>query len=491
MILKKNQFYLAFVALSLMFACTDDGLVGDIVRPDRDQLGVYQINSIPLEVNTFIPDTLQTDGQSDYLLGGFWHPKFGTATASMGMQFRYDELLISKEKVAADEVIIDDAFLYLIFRNYFGDSLSVNEVNVYELNKEIDNYTDYYANENPSEYYNESDLLGTAMFTAYDADELDSIRQLSDYSYRVKVPLNTSFVDKLLDNFDEASSSVAGFQNIFKGLYIKPTLGNSTLLSIPAELTSTLSSTSVVDFSSIQLLYHYPNDSTHTQYTTSVPDSTELEDGSYAQTPIITVHDTTYLDTVRIQPFIFNTECGRFNHFSFETEGTDVAESLNNPSSDKLYIRGMGGASLRVKLPDFANHPDLQALPGEDSTRIAINSAKLTFTVNTSDVGEYITDYSYFQKLVIRRDSLGSIKRVFDDNTQFTDGYIGGLLDEDNNSYYFNVTEQVQHFLNNPSELQDLIIQPVSNASNPFYTIVNGTNASENPFKLEIIYSRY
>ena len=52
---------------------------------------------------------------------------------------------------------------------FTGDSIVPMQMSVYKLNKQLPNpiYSDF----NPADYYNESDLLGTATYTASDMDK--------------------------------------------------------------------------------------------------------------------------------------------------------------------------------------------------------------------------------------------------------------------------------------------------------------------------------
>lgn len=459
--------YLSFAILFLIaLSCSDDGLVGESIKPDQDQLSVNKIDNVLLEYASYHPDSLQTDGQSQMLLGAYWHEKFGTASADIALQFRFDSILIDKEKIDANQVIVDSVFVVLIFRDYYGDSLAVNQVNVYELKETVDNYTDYYSNEDPTKYYDEQDLLGSAFFTAKEPNVPDSVSSLSDYFYRVKVPLKNELAEKFLDNYDNIAAGtdlvdrIEIFQNYLKGLYVKPVLGNRTILSIPTELASTTEDgVSVVDFTNLQFYYHYKDDEGFEE------------------------------DTTRIQYFLFNGECGRFNRLSHDFQGT-VFENADEVKGDNLYVRGMGGVNVRLTLPDLSQHPDMAALPGDDSARIAINSATLTLTINEDEI-DVLTFYPP-QKLVIRIDQDTVQGRIVDDNADFDDGYLGGTITSDGSYYYeFNITEQVQYWFNNPEEQKDLIIQPAQNIMQPAFTILNGTDAAENPLKLEIVFSRY
>ncbi|MCS3176996.1 DUF4270 domain-containing protein [Candidatus Bacteroides intestinigallinarum] len=158
-----------------------------------------------------------------------------------------DIVLIHKDpNDESSEVIgnIHTVELYLWYNSYFGDSLTACRLSVYELEKELEkaeNKDYYYTDINPDEFYKESDILGSKVYTAVDLSVKDSIRNSDTYVPSVHLTFEKSIAERvggnILREFRKAQDKGAKFDNkeffkAFKGLYVRSDFGDGTVLYV-------------------------------------------------------------------------------------------------------------------------------------------------------------------------------------------------------------------------------------------------------------------
>ena len=129
---------------------------------------------------------------------------------------------------------------------FTGDSIVPMQMSVYKLNKQLPNpiYSDF----NPADYYNESDLLGTATYTASDMDKSTAEREKHLQSYydnatystkyyelreaRVELPVEIGrSIFREFKNNPSTFSSPDEFAKFFPGFYIKNSFGSGRVMN--------------------------------------------------------------------------------------------------------------------------------------------------------------------------------------------------------------------------------------------------------------------
>lgn len=131
------------------------------------------------------------------------------------------------------------ANLVLYYTNLFGDSANVMNIEVYPLTKDIDVEKKYYADVDPSEFYDAtSEPLASVMVCPTDFTESDSIRQLKTYYKNISIELPDSYAKDLLEKYFSANGkeyfkNVSSFmKNVCKGFYIRCTRGDGTIVYV-------------------------------------------------------------------------------------------------------------------------------------------------------------------------------------------------------------------------------------------------------------------
>lgn len=463
--MKLRNLLLFFVIAIFASSCNEDNnLIGGSIRPSKDEINVFYEESLPIKAYSYMPDSFRTDlgikGYDFFMLGGLKSslPEASEVRAHFALQF-WSPRLDSIKTYSDSILVIDSVQLFLIYKNYYGDTAEVNAINVYELNQDLSSSKEYYSNENPLDYYSESDLIGSLnSFSTIDRAIPDSVRNSSDYLPYLKIPINKEIGERIFDNLDAIKNDVGVFRELLKGIYVKSVFGQKTLFHIYPYINSTIYN----NYSALRVSYHYEKIG--------------------VTNPEIKVFYS--------QDFPCNNECAGFNvirhkkgTYSFDT--SIVAE--------RLYLQGLATSNVRLQLPSVYNFESFKPLLGEDSSRIAINSAKLILKIDTGfqDIGEL----SPPSQLLLRRDTVGGITYTTDEfilQAQNSDpsGFTFGLR-TNNYTYEFNLAEYIQELLdNNVDNPNELILSVANNRNNPSLVFLKGIGHSDN-LKLEIVYTRY
>lgn len=152
--------------------------------------------------------------------------------------FSFDHENMVTEKVddgnGGEKEVYKDAACYisLDYNEFFGDSLNPCQVEVYKLSKSIDgNIT---SSVDPAEYYNEeTDYLGKVTYTAANT-YIDESERNDERSVRILLGDSIAqYIIKTNKEHPEYFKNAATFSDkIIKGLYLKPTTGDGTILYI-------------------------------------------------------------------------------------------------------------------------------------------------------------------------------------------------------------------------------------------------------------------
>ena len=159
-LLKQIQLYLVAV-LSLGIASCDDttDFIGSSVIEGADYIEAHQATFF-LSSSTVKADTIFTRSSTAYL-GKYTHPEFGSFESSFMTQFNVTELYEipglstfiptgGKQEFLNTPNVYDRSFtpkrIYVsgLYTDYFGDSLAVGRINVYQLHRDLYNTDDIY-----------------------------------------------------------------------------------------------------------------------------------------------------------------------------------------------------------------------------------------------------------------------------------------------------------------------------------------------------------
>jgi len=375
--------------LATVSGCKDDELIGLEVQPDGDQLGLLTVDTLTITTNTVREDSLRSDEASFNLIGRYNDPIFGSSQAHVYTHFRLSADNIDFGDIAS--ITVDSVVLSMVYLNAYGVEADQQTFNVYELDEQI--YRD-------SAYLGDSEVafnplpIGSAIVSPNTTDSV-LVNGVSEPS-QLRIPLDVTIGQRLIDGSVADYSDNSSFQSFFKGVYISPDSSAPQASGEGAILGVNLLST----FSRLTIYYKDANG-----------DAQDFE-------------------------YLVNDSCARVNRFQHNYTGTEVQQQLDDPTlgQQKIYIQSMSGVKSDLKIPS------LQTIAGDQ--KVVVNRAQLIFHLNETDFGNYDPPNNLF---VVALDASGDELFIPD---QFETGtHYGGVYDEINRRYRFNITRHVQNLI--------------------------------------------
>ncbi|MDR2915779.1 MAG: DUF4270 domain-containing protein [Tannerella sp.] len=224
----------------LMSSCDDDLTgVGTTILPPEDLITVYT-DTFQMKASTIRLDSVYAK-TTDCLIGEMYDPIYGTIKADVLCQFYCEEGFEFAKTPYEGKV---DSAELIIFYPYnstgglvaYGDTMTPLQVTVYPVNQQLKR--NFYTNDNPEDYCDMQNPLGSVSYTAYDMTISDSLRKSGDYIpfIRVKLPadLGQKFYDETINN-PAAFQNQNAFNEFFPGIYITNTYGSGCLIKTAGE----------------------------------------------------------------------------------------------------------------------------------------------------------------------------------------------------------------------------------------------------------------
>lgn len=459
-----------------MCSCEEDSAVGVSIQPDEDLLQSYN-NHINITTQTVVSDSILS--KADYLLfGRFSDNLFGEVSgeymtqldARIGGIILPDTTIVTKNDAISgilNTLLTDidsefgditsiqnarnyavDSTLYLMdyVDEFWGDSTALQAVQVYELNKGLD-APKYYTNVQPSQFCDQSILLGEANYQIKNSRE-------------IAVPLSNEFGKRISEFYmDGKTKTQSDFNQYFKGVYVKHAFNEGTILQVTV--------------SGVLVYYHYDADIKTTYNGKDTVVSTEQLEKKYGMNPLVT---SFFLSG--------NKSVKRANAIQHEEWASTVARLQANDNS-RTFTYTPAGVYTEVTLP-YSQIMDSIKGKVSDTSMVQFNSVRVVLHRQKMD-----NKYSYSsQMLLINKDSVENFflnNRTPDGITSFVCTY-----DSKKSIYAFNLTRPFQNKLRESgATISDkMIMVPISRISensNYYYnqqlwmtsTALYGTSAAD------------
>ena len=231
------------IILSILCGCDDNtGYIGGTIVPSKDLIET-STDICNASSRTIMVDNAILANTNDVYLGQYTDEESGTIfNSSFITQFACSEDFIFPEKVIGNCAKYTTLRLY--FDEYFGDSLNTMKCEIYELDNILVEGKPYYTNITPEDFYDESkEPLATKTFNVIDFTKHDTILN-GNYSKHIEIPLPNSLGNRFISEFYKTDSngdsigrtyfanSEAFINNIFKGIYVKCSHGDGTVIKI-------------------------------------------------------------------------------------------------------------------------------------------------------------------------------------------------------------------------------------------------------------------
>jgi len=439
----KYKFVIGFVGMVMIFwGCTNDinDLGKNLLLPG-DLVHVRNYSEKNIKAYTVSDGNQRTDEPGYNLLGTFNDPLFGKSTVDFACQFRLSAYPDSL-KAISKKPVIDSLVLVLLYKDVYGDTLTPQQLKVYELGSDLDIDLKYFQDTNLKSM-SKAELVGAKNYIPkFKLDSLSTTygstkKAPKDTTIQeIRIKLDQKLITKLMSADSLTWSDNDKFIKYFKGLYVEAGDLNQggAVMKIGA-----LASGS-------NMAIHY-----HTNKTDSL----------------------TYIYNI-------NSSCARVSHFVHDYSKTAFAANLDktNVQDSIIYLQTTGGLRSKILIPNLGTW--------RDSTNFAINRAELVFQVDST-----ITDLTKLvpaEQLVLTAiDKDG--KEYFPSDLAFSSLYYGGTYNSKDKTYRFNIAKHMQEVIEKKKENYGFYLSTAFRSAT-FRRIVLKGATSKTGIKLEIAYSK-
>ena len=417
---------LGFLLILAMFSCKKDPYeIGFDLLPPSDTLHVITTDTCTVEAFSVRQDSVRTDKTGSLIMGSMMDPIFGKTTAGF-----YSQVNLSSEAVDFGvNPVLDSLVLMLFYNGYYGDTLTRQNVKVYEISQDFVYDSVHFSNQRLATY---PTVLADQDFIPNITDSVLVSKEKAAPHLRINLSKQTNYLgNKILNAPTSALASNSAFIKFIKGLYVTAS---------PVSDKGAIFNFSIASgFSKMVVYFHNGND--------------PQDDSLNFEMPL-------------------NQNCARFiqvDHNGYLDATQDLKRQILNHDSaqgaNSLFLQGMGGVKIKLKFPYIKNL-------GKGKV-IAINDAILQLKNMESD-----TTLSPPPTLtIVRQDSVGRIGYLVDDNEG--SAYFGGTYDETNRSYFFRLSQHMQKVVqdaySNHFDLYIMVNTPVQSFVTPNRIMINGT----------------
>jgi Domain of unknown function (DUF4270) len=401
------------------------------------------LDSTAIITTSIYTDTkIRVDRPIYNLLGSFNDPVFGRTDASFAAQFR-----ILSNPAYQPSALLDAIVLRLTYKKIYGDTISSQTIQVFELANGLDYYSKYLSSYDIKKELASTEPIGSYSFVPKfrtDSLQTDTTLQI------VEIPLSTSFGNRLLRINSTEMTSNDKFLSAFKGLYISSTSLNrrGTLFSI---YNTQLSTATVETRPMIILHYHDLVLNKDTLFTYHVTDN-----------------------SANVSSFVHDYTNAWFK--------PNLDKEINTDSL--IYIQPTSGIKSKIFVPSLSTW--------KDSANYVFNKAILTFHVDTnmSDYKRYPMPKMLYLKVIT--DTGGEVLTA-----DSISSYYGGVYSSTNATYSFSVTQHLQNLvaglkkgtLHNNGFV--LVPSPTDRNSSAQRVVLKGNGSKWAKPELNITYTRY
>ncbi len=380
------------------------------------EVGLNYTDTLTIKSATVLMDSIQTGGNSTFLLGSYYHPELGYVSSNVYTQIANADTLNSKENS-----IVDSLQMHLIYKNTQGDLSQPQTIELYRLSDSLSRSTTYLTN---SSVAIKPELIKRYTFVPKpikkESANGDSI-QFDTLKFQMPLTLAKDLISKYTDK--NIAGGGSAFRDYFRGLFSKSEAGKKAALLAFSPT-----------YSRMTLHWHNPGDTT--KY---------------------------YLNYYFSLSNAYITEINaRFNQISAQRVGPLAAlvkpgDKVSSLKTNNLtYVQSGTGVVTKVELPYLLN------LKG--NRNIAVNKAELVFSGKDNlDFNQTIGQLSLIESDGSNkplRNSYG-LKYIYSEGGA---GVATATYDIATNSYTFNVTTLMQSMLSGKKANLGYLLTPAISA---------------------------
>lgn len=462
------------LAIATLVSCdntTDD--IGITVIDNADKLAI-STDTFSVSTQSLLADSILSRSTTAYL-GKVRDPETGAyVTGDCMIQFHSLENIAFPKKDSIiskidGKIVADSVEIKLFTTDYYGDTLAPMKMRVYEMGTPMSEGVNYYSNYDPYKQglIREDGLKIDKAYTIVNMNDAESARNNSSYYDNIRILLDKSYTDKdgnqynnygsyimnkYYDDNSNFKNSYTFIHNVVPGFYFKNTGG--------------LGSMAYVTKSQLNVYFRYTyNDSIYTGVV------------SFAGTEEVLQTTTISNDNNTINKMVADNSC--------------------------TYLKTPAGIFTEITLPVD------EIKKGHEND--FINSAKLSLTrINNSVESQYALGvpqnlliipkadlYTFFEEAKLPDYKSSFIASYSSSSNGYTFGNISGLInymDENRNSDDWNkaviIPVSVSYYTNSSTNVS-YVTGVVHDMSLSSTKLVKGTNGSDSPIKISVIYSKF
>ena len=395
-ILQTRETKFFFSILICLFTLASCKQKNDVGLPGAESINALQTDTFTLVTTTVAEDSIRTDELNTFPIGSIGNdPVFGSSTSNFFTQF----LLMTDNWTFGTGVKFDSVVLTMAYTGgFYGDSSSIQKIQVSELSDEIAYNTNYFSNIK----FNYQNNIGTWQGLHHTKDSV-SVKG-TNAAPHLRIKLSDAFGQKIIAN-GKTWLDNPDFLNTFKGLAITAENMSSTGCQVYFDPTSPYSAVTV-----------YYNDSMKKDF-------------------------SLYTNGAR--------STARINQFQHQYSTFIKNTITQKRNADTCYIQAQAGCKLKLELPTLFNIANQN--PG---AAIVVHGAELV--VRPLD-GSFTNDFPKPVKLLlVKCDSLGNNSPILDLYlSSFDAKYLGGTYNTNKAGYSFNFLNEVQELFKNYAKGQN------------------------------------
>ncbi len=429
-----TKFFIVASLLLLAASCKKESDIGSDVFPADDNLQLSVTDTTSIIAYTVREDSLRSDESPIIQIGTMYDQQFGKTTAGLFTQLSIPNNQLNINFGAG--AVLDSCTLGLAYEfDYYGDTLTTQTFNVYQLTEDLYKDSAYYSHR-AKQYY--PAVIGTNAVAPRPRTLVGPDTATPAY---LRIPIDMGFAQQIFSQSGGSNlADNAAFIRYMKGLYITAVAGSGGAL---------------VRFNPLDSL---------TKFTLYYHNST----------------DTTEFD------FVINSTTAYYSHFTHDYTLAS-APYLNSqlaapgPNSDpEVYIQATAGLKTKIEFPFLDAWKNL-------GYPIAINKAELVIKADPTNTSD---DFPINKQLyLVSIDSAGGQHLLID---MFENSvYYGGSVNTTTSEYKINLARYFQDLVNGDADNHGLYLKEIDPVASGRRSII-GTPNSTTGYKmyLRLVYTK-
>lgn len=431
-------------------SCKDGEGVGLSIQPDEDILNTHS-GSVKVETSTLRADSVLSKSSYLYLgqysdknfgisrseflteidgrIGGISLPDTTVAASSKYSGIPCSILNSADEKygdiiaiTSPSDVKLDSAQFYIQYSDAFlGDSVSLQSISIYALNKKLPDNNKQFSNVNPEDYYSSDALLGSVTYNVKG-------------KRMIQVPLSEDFAGDLFESYrTEKYKSQEEFSKDYKGFYVKHSFNEGAIINCSGV--------------GIQFFYSYDAD---------IKTTYEGRD-TVVRASKLTIKGEKFNPLVSSFIIAANKGVTQINLFSHP----DLDERLENELNNKEFVYSYSPSALygSISLP-FDEVLAKVKKSVQDPSLVMFNSARLCVRAKSLDWKTHYSKTPNKYMLLIERDKI--VDFFYKNESPDSESSFVAAYDSTQMGYSFDLTRAAQMKIKGGEGLKDLVLVPVS-----------------------------